>query len=135
VLLVVLACTLAACDGPGVVDPRHPVIAGVGTGGSVSASVTGAWRRTLFFVDEFGFAHSSETTWEFRQEGTAVRTVVARNHTLGIADVIVTVARWRTEGTQLRIEFVSPQPGQITLEFRLVGTQLFLAGETFDRLQ
>jgi hypothetical protein len=86
------------------------------------------------FFDEFGFLHTSETTWNFESGGRALRTVVATNVTLGVADTLVSFARWRVSGTTLIIDFTAPSPGSITLEYRLQGTTLFLAGQEYERV-
>lgn len=138
VLLIasVIALTIAACDyGPYEPVGRRPIGELQGSGGpSTSTSIAGTWRRTLVFFDEFGFMHSSETTWTFATGGTAQRTVVATNVTLGAADTLVTEARWRIDGTTLTIEFTAPSPGTITLDVRVQSTTLFLAGQEYQRV-
>jgi hypothetical protein len=135
--LVLLAATIAACDS----GPVHPVgfreidrrVGGTG-GPTTDNAITGTWQRTLVFFDEFGFLHSSETTWTFAAAGTAERTVVTTNVTLGASDTTFTQARWRVEGTQLIIDFTAPTPGTITLDFFIQGTTLFLAGQEYERI-
>jgi hypothetical protein len=128
--------TATACD----VGPVQPVgfrPVGVAEGGGAPTTTTtieGTWRRTLVFFDDFGFMHSSETTWTFDAGGTAQRTVVATNVTLGAADTIVTEARWRVDGTNVVIDFTAPSPGTITLTIRVQGTTLFLAGQEYQRV-
>jgi hypothetical protein len=134
-LLTAVAVGLAACD----VGPVEPVgrreirLVGGGSGPGVTNSLVGTWQRTLVFFDEFGFLHSSETTWTFENGGNAERIVVATNETLGAADTLVSSARWRAQGTTLIIDFTAPSPGSITLEFRVQGTTLFLAGQEYQR--
>ena len=138
VLLVVTAAALTAtaCD----VGPVQPVgfrrtgVPAGGGGSTNTAAIEGTWRRTLVFFDDFGFMHSSETTWTFDVGGTAHRTVVATNITLGAADTIVTEARWRTDGSNVVIDFTAPSPGTITLTIRVQGTTLFLAGQEYQRV-
>jgi hypothetical protein len=138
-LLVLSAATLTAtaCD----VGPVEPVgkrrtagtLTGAG-GGSNTITIDGTWRRTLVFFDDFGFMHSSETTWTFETGGAAQRTTVTTNVTLGVADTTLTEARWRLEGSNVVIEFTAPSPGTITLDVRLQGTSLFLAGQEYLRV-
>lgn len=134
-LLAGTVVAATACDvGP--VEPvgRRPVELVGGSGGPVvNPSIEGTWQRTLVFFDEFGFLHTSETTWTFERGGDAQRWVVATNVTLGAADTIVSVARWRVVGTTVVIDFTAPSPGSITLEFRVQGTTLFLAGQEYQR--
>jgi hypothetical protein len=129
--------TVAACDtGPVEAVGRRPigVVTGGGGGTAASTSIVGTWQRTLVFFDDFGFMHSSETTWEFASGGTAERSVVTTNVTLGASDTAFTAARWRLEGTNLIIDFTAPTPGTITLEARVQGTSLFLAGQEYLRI-
>jgi hypothetical protein len=130
--------TVTACD-TGPVEPvgrrRISLVTGGGGGGtSASASIVGMWQRTLVFFDDFGFMHSSETTWQFSTGGTAERSVVTTNITLGASDTVFTDARWRLEGTNLIIDFNAPSSGTITLEARVQGTSLFLAGQEYLRI-
>ena len=130
--------TVTACD-TGPVEPvgRRPIglVTGGGGGGTAaSTSIVGTWQRTLVFFDDFGFMHSSETTWVFASGGTAERSVVTTNITLGASDTAFTQARWRLEGTNLIIDFTAPTPGTITLEARVQGTSLFLAGQEYLRI-
>jgi hypothetical protein len=138
-LFSVATLAATACDyGP--VYPvgfrRQPGTLEGGTGGGTAASpaIVGAWQRTLVFFDDFGFMHSSETTWTFATGGLAERTIVTRNVTLGAADTAFTEARWRLDGTNLTIDFTAPSPGTITLEARVQGTSLFLAGQEYLRI-
>lgn len=119
-----------ACDGPGVVTPRGSVVGQVG-GGSAASAIVGTWRRTIYFIDDSGYAHSSETSWQFAADGAAVRVQVTRNLTFGIADVLVSAGRYRLEGTRIVIDLVTPVPSQLTYEVRRTGTQLEIAGEPY----
>ena len=105
-----------------------------GGGPVVSLTIEGTWRRTLVFFDDFGFMHSSETTWTFEVGGTATRSIVTTNVTLGAADTSLTLARWRVDGTNVIIDFTAPSPGTVTLDARVQGTTLFLAGQEYQRV-
>ena len=134
-LVVMSVASIAACDVPFEPAGRRP-IAGIegGGGGTTTTAIDGTWRRTLVFFDDFGFMHSSETTWEFERGGAATRTLVTTNVTLGAADTSVTTATWRIDGTRVIIDFTAPSPGSITLEFRVQDTTLFLAGQEYERV-
>ena len=128
--------TATACDsGPFEPVGRRP-IGGLEGGGGPTTTITieGTWRRTLVFFDDFGFLHSSETTWTFTPGGLAERTVVTSNVTLGAADTSLTQARWRVDGSNVIIDFTAPSPGTISLEVRVQGTTLFLAGQEYQRV-
>ena len=130
-LLCVLA--LVGCDGPGVAGPAGGRVARTG-GASPALALVGSWRRTVFFLDEFNYARSSETTFQFNLDGSVVRVQIARNHTLGLADALVTTGLWRMDGAQVVLDFVTPTRFQLTLEVRIVGDQLDLAGQTYLRV-
>jgi hypothetical protein len=121
------------CDSPGLFGPPGRQVASFGGGTSAATALTGTWRHALFFFDDFGFANSTETTWQFASDGTAVRTIITRNITLGASDVAITVARWRVSGTRIIIDFVSPTTGTVELDFSISGNQLLLSGQTFER--
>jgi hypothetical protein len=131
---LVAAVSAMACD----VGPVQPVgsrprvlVEGGGGGSTATPSIVGTWQRTLVFFDDFGFMHSSETTWTFETGGLAERTIVTTNVTLGASDTSVTEARWRLDGTNVVIDFTAPSPGTITLEVRAQGASLFLAGQEY----
>lgn len=130
----VLVCVLAAgCDGPGSVAPGGARFGRVGTG-SASLDVVGTWRRAVFFVDDFGIARSTETSWQFGDDGSAARVLIARNLSFGIVDVLVSAGRYRVENTRIIIDFTSPAPSQLDFEVRRSGDQLFIAGEPHFRV-
>lgn len=131
--LFALALVAAACDGPGVAGPATGRVALVGATNPGTA-LLGTWRRTVFFLDDLNYARSSETTYQFAADGTALRLQVARNHTLGLADVLVSAGRWRLDGTRLVIDFSTPSAFQLALTMRLTGNELDLGGQTFLRV-
>jgi hypothetical protein len=135
VLLTATVVTATACDvGPVEPPGRRPIGLVSGGGGPLATTtIEGTWQRTLVFFDEFGFLHTSETTWTFQTGGGAQRSVVTANVTLGAADTLLSLARWRVSGTTVIIDFTTPSPGSITLEFRVQGTTLFLAGQEYQR--
>lgn len=135
-LSATLACVLVlcACDGPGVAGPGTVRLARSGTSDTATTSIVGNWERVVFFQDEFGFSHATETFFQFNGDGSVVRTQTERNVTLGIADSVVTNGRWTLTGTQLLIDFTTPPPFQLTLQATIVGNELTLSGETFLRV-
>ena len=135
-ILSAVVLTATACDtGPFEPVGRRPIGKLEGGGGATTTTtIEGTWRRTLVFFDDFGFLHSSETTWTFEPGGLAERSVVTSNVTLGAADTSLTEARWRVDGANVVIDFTAPSPGTITLEVRVQGTTLFLAGQEYQRV-
>jgi hypothetical protein len=131
---IVLAATVAAACADYPVLPAGsrdgPDL--VGTDGT-ETSLVGEWTREIVFFDDFGFANSSKTVWLFQPGGSATRSVVATTFTLGVADTIITQAAWEVQGTTVEIEFGEPTPGTITLDFRLEGDSLLLAGQSYQR--
>jgi hypothetical protein len=118
---------LAGCDGHGVAFRQRP-IGRVGTT-STSLDFVGTWRRAVYFVDDFGFARSSETSWQFGGDGSAARVLVARNLSVGLVDVLVSAGRYRVENSRLIIELTSPAPSRREFDVRRTGEPLVIAGE------
>lgn len=133
-VLVALAGVVAACDASGVVNPDHPSVGFGGNTTTISQSLVGSWRHTFEFVDDFGFANATETTWTFAADGSARRSIVTRNLTVGSADTLLTTARWSASGDSLTIEFTSPSPGTFQFSVSVQGNQLTLAGEAYARV-
>ncbi len=125
--------SLAGCDGHGVVSPGSARFGRVGTT-STSLDFVGTWRRAVYFVDDFGFARSSETSWQFGGDGSAARVLVARNLSVGLVDVLVSAGRYRVENSRLIIELTSPAPSRLEFDVRRTGEQLFIAGEPYLRV-
>lgn len=130
---VVLLWLLAACDGPGVVGPNSVRLARAGSTPTATALV-GTWRRAIFFLDDFGYSRSTETTFQFAADGSLVRVQIARNFTLGLVDVLVDAGRWRLNGSLVILDYATPTTFQVSLPFSVVGDQLDLAGQTFLRV-
>lgn len=128
------AVSLAACNnvdmriGPGIQIGR-----GTGTGAHHNA-VVGVWTRVLVITDNHGNAHSSRTTWEFRSDGSATRTLTTQNVSAGIVDVLSANASWHTEGSTLVITFRAPDSGTSRFGFSVFGTVLTLDGRDFVRI-
>ena len=140
VRLVLLAVALG-CSGDTVGLSVGPTGVSGGTGGTSSAgdlALLGSWRRTLVFSDAFGITRTSETTWTFASQGTAARIVVATNLVDGASDALVTLAHWRTQGRSVVIDFLAPDTGQATFEWRIerdvLGDILFLDATAFRRV-
>jgi hypothetical protein len=129
-LAAALALLAAACDGPGVASPGRRTV-GIAGAGSAATSIVGTWRRAVFFLDAFGIARSSETSWQFGADGAVARILVTRNLTFGLADVQVSAGRYRLQGARVIIDFVTPTVVQLTLDVRRVGNDLELAGERY----
>lgn len=109
---------------------------GTGTGGSGStaSAILGRWTRAILFSDDAGNIHESRTTWEFRQDGSAIRTVTAWNITSGVYDTIVTVAQWRTSGSMLTITYLTPTTGTASFSWRVDGTRLTIGADQYTRI-
>ena len=124
--------SLAACNN---VDMRIGPGIHVGTGsGAHHDAIVGIWTRVVVISDNDGNAHSSRTTWEFRSDGTATRTLITQNVSAGISDVLTANALWRTEGSTLVITFRSPDSGTSRFGFSVFGNVLSLDGRDFVRV-
>jgi len=143
------ACALqAACAGvevisgtggaPGGSDGGSMVGTGGGTGtggGSASSALLGRWTRVLLVIADNGDAHESRTTWEFRQDGSAIRTVTAWNLSQGVFDTITSVAQWTASGSQLTITYIAPLTGTATFSYSINGDVLTVGPDQYARLR
>ena len=128
---LLLLFAIGCVGGDGGVARSGPV--GVSGGGALASEIVGTWRHALFFIDDDGIRRSSETTWRFSSDGSAVRTIVARNFTDGVADVSYASARWEAQGTSLLLTFLSPSAGSVRLGYRVEGNTLYLGAQPFLR--
>lgn len=125
--------TLACNDVEMRIGPGIHIGTGTGAGPRHNA-VVGLWTRVVVITDNAGNAHSSRTTWEFRSDGSATRTVVTQNLSAGISDVITANATWHTEGSTLVITFRAPDSGTSRFSFFVAGNVLSLDGRDFVRI-
>lgn len=137
-ITLLLCAALAACGGPADdYGRRLPTAPGGISGTSQSAQsrvLLGRWRRILLFIGASGDAQASETTWEFRSDGTATRTVVATNISQGFSDTLIANARWSVNGSTVTISFVPPDSGIVQFSFIIDGSALTLDGRDFSRI-
>ena len=132
VALVAGLVTLAACNN---VDMRIGPGIQIETGtSSHQNAIVGVWTRVVVITDNQGNAHSSRTTWEFRSDGSATRTLITQNVSAGISDVLTANAFWRTEGSTLVITFRAPDSGTSRFGFSVFGNVLSLDGRDFVRV-
>jgi hypothetical protein len=115
------------------IGPGIQVGVGNATGGQHNA-IVGIWTRVVVVTDNAGSAHSSRTTWEFRSDGTATRTLITQNLDVGISDVLTSNASWHTEGSTLVITFRAPDSGTSRFGFSVFGNVLSLDGRDFVRV-
>lgn len=135
----VFAVLASACPGIEVVAPSQApgsrgsgTGTGTGAGGSTTSSaIVGRWTRAVVFSDDAGNIHESRTTWEFRRDGSAIRTVTAWNVTSGVYDVLTAVAQWRTSGSTLTITWIAPASGSATFPWRVDGLRLTIGADEF----
>ncbi|MGH7696228.1 MAG: hypothetical protein ACRENH_14680 [Gemmatimonadaceae bacterium] len=130
----ILALTaLSACGNDTGVGPGIPLVFQTPSPTTSTAGVVGTWTRSVSFVDEFGATKTTETTWVFNADGSATRTITVRSSASGPNTTTESTARWQVQGDQVAIDFVTPSPARVTLQFSRVGDSLILGGETFLR--
>jgi len=144
---VLAACALqAACAGVEVISGTGGALGGsdggtmVGTGagsggGSTSSAILGRWTRVILLIADDGQAHESRTTWEFRQDGSAIRTVTAWNLSQGVFDTLTSVAQWSTNGSQLTVTYIAPATGTATFSYSINGDVLTVGPDQYARLR
>jgi hypothetical protein len=133
----VLAGVTVASGACNNVDMRFGPGVQIGTqtgSGAQHNAVVGVWTRVVVLTDNAGNAHSSRTTWEFRSDGSATRTLVTQNLSAGLTDVLSAIATWRTEGSALVITFRPPDSGTSRFGFSVFGNVLTLDGRDFVRI-
>jgi hypothetical protein len=109
---------------------------GTGTGGgSASSALLGRWTRVLLVIADNGDAHESRTTWEFRQDGSAIRTVTAWNLSQGVFDTLTSVAQWTASGSQLTITYIAPITGTVAFAYSINGDVLTVGPDQYARLR
>jgi hypothetical protein len=115
------------------IGPGIQVGVGSGTGPQHNALV-GIWTRVAVVTDHQGTIHSSRTTWEFRSDGSATRTLITQNVSAGVSDVLSANATWHTEGSTLVITFRPPESGTSRFSFSVFSNVLSLDGRDFVRV-
>lgn len=102
------------------------------------AALLGRWRRVVLFTATDGTSNSSETTWTFAGDGSALRTVVSRNISYGLADAVNAAASWRTEGSTVVITYRPPDRGTVRFAYAVersaFGDALRLNSQSFVRV-
>jgi len=139
---------LAACAGVEVLGTDSTLVGGGGTGGgggvvggggsgggAYATAMVGQWTRALLVEGPDGDIHESRTTWEFRADGSAIRTIIAWNWTEGIYDTLNSVARWTTSGSNVTITYIAGATGTLTLGWRVDGDVLTLGPDQFARVR
>ena len=143
--LAALVVSAVSCSGVEVLPPggSGTTTGGtlIGTGGTTrsgtsgSSVLLGTWTRAILLADGSGDVHESRTTWEFRQDGSAIRTVLAWNLSQGFYDTIVTVAQWRVSGAQLTITYIAPATGTASFAYAVNNDILTIGPDQFARLR
>lgn len=134
-MLAVAVPPLVACNDVEMrIGPGIQIGTGTGSGSQQQNAVVGLWTRVVVITDNGGNAHSSRTTWEFRSDGSATRTLVTQNLSAGISDVISANATWHTEGSTLVITFRPPDAGTSRFFFAVFSNVLTLDGRDFVRI-
>ncbi|HET7585137.1 MAG TPA: hypothetical protein VFK13_09520 [Gemmatimonadaceae bacterium] len=134
--LLAIAAGAASCDGDAILGIQTGTPGSVGGGGGGSSNLApelvGRWRHTEIFNTPNSI-QSSQTVWEFRSDGIAVRTITVVDLTTGVGDVITSTGSWSTNGLVVTISFFPPDFGSVSFDFRIVGGVLTLGGIPFQR--
>ncbi len=139
---VLAGCGADATIAPTPFDRTPPTAAGGATGqggGAVSASLTGSWRRVLYFSDGNAI-RASVTTWSFDGRGGATRVVTAQNLTAGVADAVVSSGTYTATASTVTVRFVTPDAGTVRYGWRVETSAtnpvptLFLDGDGYTQV-
>lgn len=106
-----------------------------GGGSTQGTGLVGQWTRAIYVQTPDGDVHQSRTTWDFRADRSAVRTVTAWNLSSGYYDTISSVAQWSTNGSTITIVYIAGASGTLTLDYRVNGDLLSLGPDQFGRVK
>ena len=138
-LALLAIATLAACEVRGSLTSPTTGYSGVTRSGPGSEHVldpalTGVWQHKLWFTDSRGRPFLSETTWTFRRDGSATRSVVTVSFDDDFADRFTSRARWSASNGTLEIEWLPPRAGLSRLYYRVSGRTAQIGGDVYVRL-
>lgn len=142
-VLATLVLLAAACAGVEVISAPPAgsgvngtgVTSGAGGGTTPQALLVGSWTRAIYLEGPDGDLHESRTTWEFRSDGSAVRSVRAWNLTEGIYDVVASAARWRVANGSLAVTWLPPAAGAASFRLEVRQDVLFLDADQYARVR
>jgi hypothetical protein len=106
-----------------------------GGGGTQATGLLGQWTRAILLQTPDGDIHESRTTWEFRADRSAIRSVTAWNWTSGYYDTIYSVAQWSTTGSTITIVYIAGSSGTLMLDYRINGDVLTMGPDQFARVK
>lgn len=143
VLVLALCATAVACAGVEVISAPPSgsgangtgVTGGAGGGSTPQALLIGSWTHVIYLQGPDGDLHESRTTWEFRSDGRAIRSVRAWNLTEGIYDIVVAVAQWRVANGSLTVTWLPPGSGTASFRLDVRRDVLFLDTDQYARVR
>jgi hypothetical protein len=106
-----------------------------GGGSTQGTGLLGQWTRAIFVQSPDGDVHESRTTWEFRADHSAIRSVTAWNWSSGYFDTLSSVAQWSTSGSKITIVYIAGSSGTLTLDYRVNGDVLTIGPDQFARVK
>jgi hypothetical protein len=98
-----------------------------------ATSLVGRWTRTVFVADGTGGTDSFTTTWDFRDDGGFIQTVITIDLASGRSQTVTRVGRWAVERDFLVITFGSNPGSPARFPFVLVGRELAFGGTSYTR--
>jgi hypothetical protein len=135
------ALALTACAGVEDLSGTNGVVSGgnggvIPGGGSTQGSgLLGQWTRAILVQTPDGDIHESRTTWEFRADRSAIRSVTAWNWTDGSFDTVYSVAQWSTSSSTITIVYIAGTSGTLTLDYRINGDVLTMGPDQYARVK
>ena len=132
-LALMVVAGIAGCGDMRPTDPGRATGGGVIINKPAVNPLVGKWSFARYLVDDAGYAHLSQTVWEFRTGGGVTRTLYSDNISAGVGDVIVANGTWTTSGGNVQVLFEgSTTP--VAYDYHFEGDRLVLAGTAFIRL-
>lgn len=96
--------------------------------------LVGEWANILYLQTAAGI-QASETIWEFRPDGQAIRRTILRHVASGAMDQAVASGQWGVQSGLVVVTFDPPHTGTLRLRFSVHGNVLLLDSREFQRIR
>lgn len=96
--------------------------------------LVGEWASILYLQTPSGI-QASETIWEFRADGEAIRTTILRHVASGVMDQTIATGQWGVQSGLVVVNFDPPHSGTVRLRFSVHGDLLLLDSREFQRIR
>lgn len=96
--------------------------------------LVGEWASIIYLQTPSGI-QASETIWEFRAGGQAIRRTILRHVASGVSDQLIATGQWGVQSGSIVVTFDPPHSGTLRLRFSVHGDILRLDSREFQRIR